>query len=313
MLSQSKQEYKEPNKNEYGKSYLSTGREMGTVCENEQEYDGSEESQKEEESQTEEFNVNDNNLETFEENHNQRTVEENPEEINTLQTFVNNEKEEERKEETIDNIESNIIVQSIPQQPVQYNSSRISIVEKRKPERVVQYNSSRVTIGEERKADRVIIASNSKQPFQPTTLNSSNTKPTTVNVVSQPRKVYSRTPKILEPQIIRRSPQVVKRYQTEQKQKQQGVKIYNSPQVKENDSSFGKSPITYLKANVKRRFVIGENGVEESYSTNNNMKVYPKVERIVRETKKIRDRSIQSSENSEYEEPVYYGYQPVKL
>ena len=127
---------------------------------------------------------------------------------------------------------------------------------------------------------------------------------------------YTKTPNTTLNVIRRTSPNsgsnLVKRYQTDSNNRYTRDNMIYTTQTNYREDSNSKVPVSYLKANVKKRFVVGTNVIERSYSSETYKKTHPQVDHIMRVEKKEASR-VESNENSDYEEPVYYGNKPIKL
>jgi hypothetical protein len=316
---------------------------MKTVYENEEDFERSRDSRPLEESQIQHedseqhaYNLED-NLETYEENKNENPVQEESNQINTFKTFMNNnnEPQEPNKEkgnnDDIDferlmnevnenRYEGELVIEAKPFRPLQYNVNNVPVVtqkvaqvpvEHAKPVPVVHIlNKEKPTMIEDRPITEIHQIKTMNTP-QPKSINIQMSS----SQYSQPTKTYvkiTNTNSSNNININRTSPSIMHKRPVEIKRVEVRKNISYSPQVKENKVSLAKGPVPYLKTNVRRRFILSSNIIEDSKSSEYNAQ-HQRITNIRGDGR--RNENVKSSfdENSDYEEPVYYGNRPIKL
>ena len=303
---------------------------MKTVYENEEEFERSRESQPLEESQIQHehseqhvYNIED-NLETYEENKNENPVQEEPEQTNTFKTFMNNNNNNEENRGNKDDIDFERLMNEVNE-----NKYQGDIVIEAKPFRPLQYNVNNIPV--ETKVPVEMVESVPVVPPKPPVIES---KPVTVahevktvntpqpkaenthmitSQYSQPSKTYVKiTSTNNSNHINKTSPGIVHRRPVEIKRVEVKKNISYSPQVKENNVSLAKGPVPYLKTNVRRRFIISSNVIDDSRSIEYNNQ-NQRINTIIGENRRNENLKSSFDEHSDYEEPVYYGNRPIKL
>ena len=316
---------------------------MKTVYENDEEFERSRESRPLEESQIQHedseqnvYNIED-NLETYEENKNDQPVQEESNQINTFKTFMNNQNNQQEQTQEIENkedmdferlmnevnenrYEGDIVIEAKPFRPLQYNANNTPVETQQQKVQVPveMVESLPVVRTQVQEKPPAIINKPVTAIQQVKTVNTPQPKNENVHMTSsqysQPTKTYvkiTNTSSSNNININKTSPNIIHKRPVEIKRVEVRKNVSYSPQIKENKVSLAQGPVRYLKTNVRRRFIIGSNVIEESKSIENPQ--HQRVATIIGEGRRNENLKSSFDENSDYEEPVYYGNRPIKL